>query len=116
MSDTPTGGLALRAPPELAAAVSAAIELAVAERWATRLAARDTTLWTTDPAVAATIGNRLGWLDAPDAFMDEIAELDAWAEGIRESGFTHAVVCGMGGSSLAPARSWRAWTTKCSRT
>ncbi|MFN8520597.1 MAG: glucose-6-phosphate isomerase [Chloroflexota bacterium] len=94
--------LAMRGPDELRTIVEAAIQRAVTERWASRLQARDTTIWTTDPAVAATIGNRLGWLDAPVSFTDEIAELEAWAGGIREVGFTHAVVCGMGGSSLAP--------------
>ncbi|MET0773187.1 MAG: glucose-6-phosphate isomerase [Candidatus Limnocylindrales bacterium] len=92
----------LRLPTDLQGTVDAAITRAVDERWASRLAARDTTLWTTDSAVAATIANRLGWLDAPAAFTDEIAELEAWADGIRSAGFTHAVVCGMGGSSLAP--------------
>ena len=53
-------------------------------------------------AVAATIANRLGWLDAPAAFTDEVAELRPSADGIRGAGFTDAVVCGMGGSSLAP--------------
>lgn len=92
----------MRLPDTLRDTVDAAIARAVEERWASRLAARDTTLWTTDPAVAATISNRLGWLDAPSAFTDEIAELDAWAAGIRGAGFTEAVVFGMGGSSLAP--------------
>ncbi len=94
--------LTLRLPAELRTSVDAAIDRAVSERWATRLRAKDTTLWTTDPAVAATIANRLGWLDAPASFTDEVAELEAWADGIRAAGFTHAVVCGMGGSSLAP--------------
>jgi glucose-6-phosphate isomerase len=92
----------LRMPADLQGTVDGAIARAVSERWASRLAARDTSLWTNDPAVAATIANRLGWLDAPAAFVDEIAELEAWAEGIRSAGFTYAVVCGMGGSSLAP--------------
>jgi glucose-6-phosphate isomerase len=92
----------LRLPADLQGSVDSAIARAVEERWASRLGARDTTLWTTDPAVAATIANRLGWLDAPASFTDEVAELEAWAEGVRGAGFTHAVVYGMGGSSLAP--------------
>jgi glucose-6-phosphate isomerase len=92
----------MRLPADLRPTVEGAIARAVSERWATRLAARDTTLWTTDPDVATRIADRLGWLDAPASFTDEIAELEAWADGIREAGFTHAVVCGMGGSSLAP--------------
>lgn len=95
-------GISLRAPETLQRLVGAAIERAVAEHWASRLEARDTSLWTTDPGVARAIANRLGWLDAPASFTDEIAELEAWATGIREAGFTHALVCGMGGSSLAP--------------
>ena len=75
---------------------------AVAERWATRIWERDTSLWTTDARVAATIANRLGWLDAPMHFQEQIEELYGFATGIREAGFTQAVVCGMGGSSLAP--------------
>lgn len=94
--------VSLRAPEGLTRLVGAAIERAVGERWASRLGARDTSLWTSDPDVTRTIANRLGWLDAPVSFADEIAELEAWAGGIRQVGFTHAVVCGMGGSSLAP--------------
>jgi transaldolase/glucose-6-phosphate isomerase len=104
MSPDPTQppALALRAPDALLAIAQRAIEHAVDQRWASRLAARDTSLWTTDAEVAVTIANRLGWLDAPAVFSDEVAELAAFAEGLRESGFTDAIVCGMGGSSLAP--------------
>ena len=49
------------------AAVDEAIARAVGERWASRLWARDTTpLDARTRTVAATIANRLGWLDAPD--------------------------------------------------
>jgi len=98
----PSGGLAVRAPADLQAVVQASIARAVDQRWASRLAARDTSIWTTDEDVAATIANRLGWLDAPIAFKDEIAELEAFAGGLRELGATDIIVCGMGGSSLAP--------------
>jgi transaldolase / glucose-6-phosphate isomerase len=98
----PTGSLALRASDDLQAIVTAAIARAVDQRWASRLAARDTSIWTTDEHVAATIANRLGWLDAPITFRDEIAELEAFAAGLRQIGVTDVIVCGMGGSSLAP--------------
>ena len=101
--DAPTpAGFSLRAPDDLRQTVTTAIERAVDQRWASRLYARDTSLWTTDEAVAATISNRLGWLDAPSAFLDEIAELEAFAVGLHELGATDVIVCGMGGSSLAP--------------
>ena len=72
------------------------------EQWAERLFARDTTLWSSDERVQAAIAERLGWLDAPDHFAERIAALEGFGEGIRDAGFTTAIVAGMGGSSLAP--------------
>ena len=72
------------------------------DEWARRLVDRDTTLWSTDPVVRSAIANRLGWLDAPAHFTDQIAALEGFGDGIRVAGFTTAVVMGMGGSSLAP--------------
>jgi glucose-6-phosphate isomerase len=86
----------------ITAALAAAAARATAERWAERLFARDTSLWSADPAVRATIAERLGWLDAPAHFSDEIGPLEAFGEAIRDAGFRTAVVAGMGGSSLAP--------------
>jgi glucose-6-phosphate isomerase len=92
----------LRLPSELAEAVHEAVAAAVGGRWASRLWARDTSLWTTQPEVAETIAHRLGWLDAPTAFQDEAAELMAFGEEIEREGYSDALVLGMGGSSLAP--------------
>ncbi|HEX8024950.1 MAG TPA: hypothetical protein VF484_01975, partial [Candidatus Limnocylindrales bacterium] len=63
---------------------------------------RDTTLWSTDDLVQSAIADRLGWLDAPGHFTEQVGELQAFGDGIRDAGFTTAVVMGMGGSSLAP--------------
>jgi glucose-6-phosphate isomerase len=82
--------------------VDAGIERAIRERWASRIWDRDATVWSNDPGVMAKIDNRLGWLDAPDAFRERVTELEAFAEGVRAEGYQQAVVCGMGGSSLAP--------------
>ncbi len=84
------------------AAVSAALQAADEERWVDRLHERDASLWTTDPAVAEKIANRLGWLDAPRDFGERTAALEAFGTAIREAGFQAAIVAGMGGSSLAP--------------
>ena len=72
------------------------------ERWAERLFDRDPSLWSSDARVQAAIADRLGWLDAPAHFTDQVPALEGFGEGIREAGFTTAVVGGMGGSSLAP--------------
>jgi glucose-6-phosphate isomerase len=92
----------LTLPASLRETVDEAIARAVGERWASRLWASDTSLWTDDPAVAEKIAHRLGWLFAPTFFEDETAELAAFGERIEASGYTDALVCGMGGSSLAP--------------
>src|SRR5213080_4581715 len=44
----------------------------------------------------------LGWKDAPRASLAQWDDLVRFADGARRDGLTHAVVCGMGGSSLAP--------------
>jgi glucose-6-phosphate isomerase len=89
-------------PARLREQIEAALERVIDERWVDRLWRRDTSLWTSDERVAALIGERLGWLDAPADFRGRIDELEAFAQGVRAEGYEAAVVCGMGGSSLAP--------------
>ncbi|MFH0751707.1 MAG: transaldolase [Chloroflexota bacterium] len=88
--------------PALARAVAAAVTRAYEERWSERLHERDATLWSSDAAVQEKIANRLGWLDLPVDFNDQVPALEAFGETIRGAGFTAAIVAGMGGSSLAP--------------
>ena len=88
--------------PALAAAVAATLDRADEEHWSDRLRERDATLWSSDPAVQAKIANRLGWLDLPVDFTEQIPALEGSGEAIRDAGFTTAIVAGMGGSSLAP--------------
>jgi glucose-6-phosphate isomerase len=92
----------LHLPASLQGLVDEAVARAVGERWASRVWSNDTSLWTDDPAVASTITRRLGWLYAPTYFVDEIAELTAFGAAIEADGYTDALICGMGGSSLAP--------------
>ncbi len=99
---TLTGVLDLRITPADAGPLDAAVDRARDERWAERLFDRDTTLWSSDERVQAAIADRLGWLDAPEHFTDQIPALEGFGRGIREAGFRVAVVMGMGGSSLAP--------------
>ena len=87
---------------EGAADYRVAVERAFAEEWATRLFARDVTLWSSDPRVGEAIAERLGWLDAPAHFAERIAGLEGFGDAVVDEGYTNAVVAGMGGSSLAP--------------
>ena len=67
-----------------------------------RIAARGTNVWKDDPAHAAIIRNRLGWLDLPDWLRTHVEELRQFSAEVRGQGFTHILLLGMGGSSLAP--------------
>jgi glucose-6-phosphate isomerase len=63
---------------------------------------RDPSLWSTDHATEQKIANRLGWLGSPVLMADSLERLRTFASGIQRDGFTHVVLLGMGGSSLAP--------------
>ena len=84
------------------AIVDELVERASNERWPERLFDGDTSLWTTDPDVAADVTDRLGWLRSPAHFSLQVAALEGFGDAIRDAGFDTAVVMGMGGSSLAP--------------
>ena len=64
-----------------------------------RIWRRDHTLWKPDPA---EIADRLGWLQVTDMMGGQVADLEAFAAEVRAAGFRHAVLLGMGGSSLGP--------------
>ena len=65
-----------------------------------KLLAHDATLWGADAEPEARI--RLGWLDVIDVSWKFIPELLQLRDSLREEGVDHVVLCGMGGSSLAP--------------
>ena len=65
----------------------------------TRIWKHDHTVWKPEPT---EITNRLGWLHSPEVMMDAIPEITALVDSVRAEGFTHALLLGMGGSSLAP--------------
>ena len=46
--------------------------------------------------------NRLGWLDVATTMRPQLPDLAAFAAELAAEGYTHAVLLGMGGSSLAP--------------
>jgi transaldolase/glucose-6-phosphate isomerase len=61
-----------------------------------RLFARDASLWTSSGEE-----QWLGWIDAVDEARTGLPELQAWAGPLGQR-FERVVLCGMGGSSLAP--------------
>ena len=65
-----------------------------------RLRAGDPTLWASGSV--PEIANRLGWLELPGTMEPRLAGIQAFADEVKAGGFAHAVLLGMGGSSLAP--------------
>jgi glucose-6-phosphate isomerase len=72
----------------------------VADRVASRLAAKDTTVWGADAQQEASV--RLGWVDLHQTSRPLLAEIDALRAELWGEGLDRVVLCGMGGSSLAP--------------
>jgi transaldolase / glucose-6-phosphate isomerase len=64
-----------------------------------RIWKRDQTVWRDDPN---DITDRLGWLTVHEVMHERCPELKAFAESCAADRLTHAVLAGMGGSSLAP--------------
>ncbi len=89
-------------PGSLAASYRDALDRLVAQQAPARLFDRDPFLWKREPAPAAVIRNRLGWLDSPAWLVAHRDELRGFAAAVRSEGFTRIVLLGMGGSSLAP--------------
>ena len=84
------------------AAVRDRLQQLESSSFAARLWAHDDALWGGDPARRKVAASRLGWLESPAAMRDLIEPLEAFAREARRDGLTHAVLLGMGGSSLAP--------------
>ena len=64
-----------------------------------RIWRRDHTVWNPDPT---DITDRLGWLTVTDVMCEQVPALEAFAAAVRDDGFRHVVLLGMGGSSLGP--------------
>lgn len=79
--------------------VETAVGKLIAHRIPARLWEKDHTLWKASPA---EITNRLGWLDSPQAMPAHLSRIRALVDAVRADGYTHALLLGMGGSSLAP--------------
>jgi glucose-6-phosphate isomerase len=93
---------ALSAPAEYVAALDERLESLTRDRFVERLWSRDATLWTKDAAGQASVRQGLGWLQAPGAMRQALADLRGFAAEAQAAGYRHVLHMGMGGSSLAP--------------
>jgi transaldolase / glucose-6-phosphate isomerase len=78
-----------------------AVERLTSADFLKRIWTHDATLWSNDPAAIEIIKKSLGWLDIQQHMLESVTRLEAFGREAKEA-FDFAVVCGMGGSSLAP--------------
>jgi glucose-6-phosphate isomerase len=83
----------------LGPAVDATLARMTREQVVDRIWRGDYTLWKPQPT---EITNRLGWLTVAERMRPELPAITAVADAVRKEGYTHALLMGMGGSSLAP--------------
>ena len=81
-------------------AVAAHVPTLVADKVASRLFAQDHTLW--GEAAEAESAKRLSWTGLPRTSRHLVGEVAAMRDELAETGYDRVVLCGMGGSSLAP--------------
>ncbi|HBB97758.1 MAG TPA: transaldolase [Blastocatellia bacterium] len=87
----------LSLPPELKSAVEAALQDWDANRKVERLWAGDPSLWTNHGEE-----KWLGWLNIVDEQQKTERRFANFAAEVKDAGFTHLLLLGMGGSSLCP--------------
>lgn len=92
--------------PELTVSLQdyqSAVDHAIAQMQAqgviSRIWQHDHTVWKPEPT---EITNRLGWLTIAARMKDNLPAIAALVEDVQAAGYTHALLLGMGGSSLAP--------------
>lgn len=85
---------------DAAAAIARRVPDLVRDQFASRLFAKDPTLWGADAEAESRI--RLGWVDLARTSRPLLGEIAALREQLNTAGLTRIVLCGMGGSSLAP--------------
>ncbi len=81
-------------------AVSAHVPTLVADGFAGGLFAQDATLW--GPDAQEESAKRLSWVGLPHTSRPLVGEVAALRGELHDAGVDHVVLCGMGGSSLAP--------------
>jgi len=81
-------------------AIRAHVPALVQDGFAGKLFAKDPTLW--GPDAEEESAKRLSWVGLPRSSRPLVGEVSALRSELNDAGIDHVVLCGMGGSSLAP--------------
>jgi glucose-6-phosphate isomerase len=85
---------------ELSSALEGVVQDLVSAEIASRIAAKDDSIWGAQAQPEASI--RLGWVTSAKDSLELVPEILKLRDHFRETGISRFVLCGMGGSSLAP--------------
>jgi glucose-6-phosphate isomerase len=95
-----SGALEVAATGSAADAIGSVVPGLVEGQFASRLFAQDPTLWGADAESEASV--RLSWVKLHRSSRPLLGEIAALRSELNDEGVDHVVLCGMGGSSLAP--------------
>lgn len=73
-----------------------------AQQLVRRIWSKDASLWKKETEHQRIIKNRLGWLAASEWLLERSGQIIEFSQEVKGAGFKHALLLGMGGSSLAP--------------
>ncbi|MCY7397006.1 MAG: glucose-6-phosphate isomerase [Nocardioides sp.] len=99
-SDVSGEGFSLRTTRADEDAFTATLEALVSDGVAAGIAAKDPTLWGAEAEAEAA--QRLAWVSLPQTSRPLVDEVALLGVELRQRGVFNVVLCGMGGSSLAP--------------
>ncbi|TWP37174.1 glucose-6-phosphate isomerase [Leekyejoonella antrihumi] len=97
---TTSSGVTVTAAGAAADAVTTHVPGLVDQKFASRLFAQDKTLW--GPDAESEAGKRLSWVGLPRTSRPLVGQINGLRAEFTAKGLGHVVLCGMGGSSLAP--------------
>jgi glucose-6-phosphate isomerase len=63
---------------------------------------KEATLWTDSAEGQESIRSFMGWLRVAETMQKAVPEITAFVQEVKQAGFEHVVVMGMGGSTMAP--------------
>ena len=86
--------------PELRQSIESVVEDLAKNEIASRITEKDSTIWGPEAEPEASV--RLGWVDSFKDAVNLIPEIITLRDSLRSKGVDRIVLCGMGGSSLAP--------------
>lgn len=92
--------LSVSASGPAADAIARAVPELLSAQFASKLFAQDATLW--GPDAESEASKRLSWVGLARSSRPLVGEIAALREELTGKGLDHVVLCGMGGSSLAP--------------